>query len=76
MGCFSKRNQLAVTAEMKPSVGYVIQVEVTKRISAQAGIVGAQGAAQGGANQLHFIVNAADRSSVLKYVLGSGKALP
>ncbi|MDA7418214.1 DUF637 domain-containing protein [Xenophilus arseniciresistens] len=71
------RNQLAITTDMKPSSMqlYVIEVQVTKPINAQVGVVGAQGAAAGGGNQLHFFLPPADRSSVFSYVAGSGRAL-
>lgn len=68
------RNQLAITRDMKPNAGYVIEVEITKPINAQVGVVGAQGSAVGGGNQLHFVIGAADRASVFKVV--GGRALP
>ncbi len=71
------RNQLAIAPAFKPSVGYIVEVEITKPITAQIGVVGSQGAAAGGGgNQLNFLVAAGDRSSVFKYVQGSGRALP
>ena len=70
------RNQLAITPEFKENVGYVIEVEVTRSIQAQIGIVGRQGGAPGGGNQLNFLIPRDDRSSVFKYVQGSGRALP
>jgi len=70
------RNQLAITAEMKPNIGYVVEVEITKPINAKIGIVGPQDAVKGGGNQLHFFVTAADRSEVFRYITGSGKVLP
>jgi len=71
------RNQLAITNEFKQNVGYVIEVEITKPIQAQVGVVGSQGGtAGGGGNQLNFMIPRDDRSSVFKYVQGSGRALP
>lgn len=70
------RNQLAITAGMKGNVGYVIEIEITKPINAHVGVVGPQGSATGGGNQLHFILQAADRSGAFKYVPGSGRVLP
>jgi filamentous hemagglutinin len=62
------RNQLALTTGMKENVGYVIEVEITKPINAQVGVVGPQGSAAGGGNQLHFIVPPRDRASVFRVV--------
>ena len=62
------RNELALTAGMKESVGYVIEVEITKPISAQVGMVGSQGSAARGGNQLHFIVPPRDRGNVFRVV--------
>ena len=59
---------------MKSNVGYVVEVEITKPINAHVGVVGAQGQAVGGGNQLHFILSAVDRSSVFKVI--GGKELP
>jgi hypothetical protein len=70
------RNQLAITPDMKPNASYVIEVEITQPVAAKVGVVGPQGTALGGGNQLHFIVQPADRSSVFRYVPDSGKALP
>jgi hypothetical protein len=69
------REKLAITSAMKPDVGYVVELKITRPINAQVGVVGAQGGASGGGNQLHFLVNAADRSNVFEFVQGSGKAL-
>jgi hypothetical protein len=66
---------LAITSEMKPNVSYVIEVEITQPINAQIGIVGAQGQAAGGGNQLHLIIPNEQRGEILKFVEGSGKAL-
>ena len=71
------RNQLAITPAFKPNVGYVIEIEITKPIQAQVGLVGSQGgAAVGGGNQLNFLIPPIDRSNTFKYVSGSGRALP
>jgi Possible hemagglutinin (DUF637)/Pre-toxin domain with VENN motif len=67
------RNQLAITPAMKLNVGYVVEVEITQSINANIGVVGAQGSAPGGANQVHLIIPG-DRSSVLKVV--STRKLP
>jgi len=68
------RNQLAITPEMKSNVGYVIDVEITKPINAQVGVVGSQGASSGGGNQLHFYIKPQDRSGAFKVV--GGRVLP
>ena len=60
---------------MKPNVGYVIEVEIMRPVYAQVGVVGRQGAAAGGGNQLHFVVPLAERNTVFKYVPNSGRAL-
>ncbi|MDO9053145.1 MAG: DUF637 domain-containing protein [Gallionella sp.] len=71
------RNQLAITPGFKQDVGYVIEIEITKPIQAQVGLVGSQGgAAGGGGNQLNFLIGRADRSSTFKFVEGSGRVLP
>ena len=71
------RNQLAITQNMKPNVGYVIEVEILKPVRAQVGVVGGQGSsATGGGNQLHFIVPLDERAATFKYVANSGRALP
>jgi hypothetical protein len=71
------RNQLAITEGFKKDVGYVIEVEITKPIQAQVGVVGSQGGtAGGGGNQLNFLVPRDDRSSVFKYIPYSGRTLP
>jgi len=70
------RNQLAITSEMKRDVSYVVEVEITRPINAQVGIVGPQGAASGGGNQLHLFIPDGQRGEFLKFVEGSGKALP
>jgi len=36
-------------------VGYVVELEVIKPVNAQIGVVGPQGSALGGANQLNFL---------------------
>ena len=45
------------------------------QFTVQIGKVGSQGAAAGGGNQLHFIMDASERAKVFKFVQGSGKAL-
>jgi hypothetical protein len=49
------RNELAITSEFKKDVGYVVELEVKKPLNAQIGIVGQQGSAIGGANQISFM---------------------
>lgn len=49
------RNNLAITEAFKKDVGYVVELEVIKPVNAQIGVVGPQGAALGGANQLNFL---------------------
>jgi hypothetical protein len=70
------RNQLAITSAMKPEAGYVVELKITQPVNAQVGVVGAQSGAAGGGNQLHFLVNPADRSKIFEYVANSGRALP
>jgi len=71
------RNQLAITDEMKSASTplYVVEVEVTRPINAQVGVVGEQGAAVGGGNQLHFIMPPSARPSTFTYVVGTGRVL-
>lgn len=52
-----------------------MEVEITKPINAQVGVVGAQGAAAGGGNQLHFFVPREDRASTFYFVGSSGREL-
>jgi filamentous hemagglutinin len=68
------RNQLAITQGMKSNVGNVIEVEITRPIYAQVGVVGAQGGATGGGSQLHFVIPLGERASIFKVV--GGRALP
>ena len=49
------RNNLAITNEFKKDVGYLVELEIVKPINAQIGVVGSQGTATGGANQLNFL---------------------
>lgn len=70
------RNELAITSEMKTDVSYVIEVELTRPVNAKVGIVGPQGGAAGGGNQIHFVAMPEDRSSIFRYVPNSGRALP
>lgn len=71
------RNQLAITTEMKSATTplYVVEVQVTRPINAQVGVVGEQGAAAGGGNQLHFILPPGERPQVFQYVAGTGRVL-
>ena len=62
------RNQLAITPDMKSNVGYVVELEVTRPIPAQIGVVGPQGGSSGGGNQLHFILDRNARNSAFKVV--------
>jgi filamentous hemagglutinin len=66
------RNQLAITQGMKEDVSYVVELELVEPVQAKVGIVGAQGGAAGGGNQLQFIIPPTDRSSVFK-VIGERK---
>ena len=68
------RNQLAITQGMKDNVGYVIEVEVTRPVYAQVGVVGSQGGASGGGNQLHFVVPSGERAGTFRVI--GGKSLP
>lgn len=70
-------NELAMTSALTGKAGqlYVVEIQVTKSINAQVGLVGAQGAAPGGGNQLHFFVPRDSRSSIFKYVANSGRSL-
>ena len=71
------QTQLAITSELTSKSGplYVVEVQVTKTINAQVGVVGEQGSAAGGGNQLHFLVPLAERSSLFEYISDSGRAL-
>lgn len=62
------RNELAITTQMKSDASYVIQVEVTRPINAQVGVVGEQPGAAGGANQLHFNLPPEERTGAFKIV--------
>jgi hypothetical protein len=53
---------------MKPDASYVIQVEVTKPVNAQIGIVGDQPGATGGGNQLHFNLPPEQRAGTFKVI--------
>ena len=72
------RNQLAITSEFKRDVGYVVELQITRPISAQIGYVGTQTAGQvgGGGNQLNFLITGGERASTFQYIKGSGKVLP
>ncbi len=53
---------------MKKDVSYVVSIEATEPVNAQIGIVGPQGGAYGGANQLHFNIPPEQRSQVFKSI--------
>ena len=62
------RNQLAITKSMKADADYVVEVEITRPVYAQVGVVGTQAGATGGGNQLHFVVPAGERASTFKVI--------
>jgi hypothetical protein len=68
------RNNLAITKGFKEDVGYVVELEITKPVNAQIGVVGSQGAATGGANQLNFLFDSRNGGEFFKLV--SRKELP
>jgi filamentous hemagglutinin family protein len=68
------RNNLAITKEFKTDVGYLVELEVVKPVNAQIGVVGAQGAASGGANQLNFLFEQRNGGEFFKLV--DGRKLP
>jgi filamentous hemagglutinin len=68
------RNNLAITSEFKKDVGYVVELEIVKPLNAQIGIVGSQGAAAGGANQLNFMFLPKQGAEYFRLV--GGKVLP
>lgn len=70
------RNNLAITPAFKTDVGYVVELEIVKPINAQVGVVGAQGSATGGANQLNFLFQQRNGGEFFKLVEGSAKVLP
>lgn len=53
---------------MKKDVSYVVSIESTEPVNAKIGIVGPQGGAYGGANQLHFNIPPEQRSQVFKFI--------
>lgn len=53
---------------MKEDVGYAIQVEVTKPVNVQIGIVGKQPGDASGGNQLHFNMPPDKRNKVFKII--------
>lgn len=59
------RNQLAITNEFKKDVSYVIEVEITKPVQAQVGVVGKQTGSVGGGNQLNFVIAEVRAESVV-----------
>lgn len=48
-------NNLIITNEFKNDMGYVVELKIGKPLNAQIGVVGPQGGATGGANQLNFL---------------------
>ena len=68
------RNNLAITNEFKKDVGYVVELEIIKPVNAQIGVVGSQGTATGGANQLNFLFEQRNGGEFFKFVVG--RALP
>ena len=68
------RNGLAITKGFKEDVGYVVELEITKPLNAQIGIVGPQSGAAGGANQVNFMFPRREGGEFFKLI--SGKALP
>jgi hypothetical protein len=62
------RNNLAITNEFKKDVGYVVELEIVKPVNAQIGVVGSQGAAPGGANQLNFLFHPRNGGEFFKRV--------
>lgn len=69
------RNRLALTSDMKADVSYVVEVEITYPINAQVGVVGPQGTAAGGGNQLHFLLPKKARGSAFRVVPNGGRAI-
>ncbi len=68
------RNNLAITKGFKEDVGYVVELEITKPVNAQIGVVGSQGAATGGASQLNFLFEQRNGGEFFKLI--SRKELP
>jgi hypothetical protein len=52
----------------KKDVGYVVELEVIKPVNAQLGIVGQQGSAPGGANQINFLFPPREGAQFFKVV--------
>ena len=67
------RNNLAITNEFKKDVGYVVELEIIKPLNAQIGVVGKQGGAGGGANQMNFLFEPHNGGEYFRRV--SGKEL-
>ncbi|WP_228768307.1 hemagglutinin repeat-containing protein [Limnohabitans sp. DM1] len=68
------RNNLAITNEFKKDVGYVVELEIVKPVNAQIGVVGSQGGAAGGANQMNFLFEQRSGGEFFKVV--GQKVLP
>ena len=68
------RTNLAITEAFKKDVGYVVELEVVKPLNAQIGVVGPQGSAQGGANQLNFLFES--RGGAEFFTVIGGRKLP
>lgn len=68
------RNELAIIKGFKDDVGYVVELEITKPLNVQIGIVGPQSGAAGGANQINFLFPQREGGEFFKLI--SGRALP
>ena len=64
------RNDLAITNEFKRDVGYVVELEIVKPVNAQIGVVGSQGAAKGGANQMNFLFEQRNGGEFFRFLDG------
>ncbi|MDR0779985.1 MAG: hypothetical protein LBF16_04730 [Pseudomonadales bacterium] len=68
------RNNLAITEGFKKNVDYVVELELTKPLNAQIGIVGAQSFAIGGSSQVNFLFEQRNGGEFFKLV--GSKELP